>query len=109
MNNRIIEEARKYFIGQRGIATLSAGFITFIGLLSALSGIYKDWFVGDNRGAVLWAFTVALTLYVFGLLLSYCFLAQTVLRDEIDRVSKAKSDLESLVLSKRQSSRKRKK
>lgn len=57
----------------------------------------------------IWALTFTGFFIAFCVLLNYCFYSQQILKDEVNRCSKAKSELEKSLLKDRRSSRKGKK
>ena len=83
-------------------------FFTFVGAIAALDYFYKTYWVGPTTEPIVWAFTIVLVLYGFIGILNYCFFAQLVMQNEIDRMAVIKARLEAQVLKKRQSSQKRK-
>lgn len=85
-----------------------SSFFAFISTLIALDYLYKTYWVGPTTEPIVWAFTVALTLYIFIGILNYCFFAQLIMQDEINRIAAIKARLEAQILKKRKSSKKRK-
>lgn len=90
-----------------GLRALSA-FITYISTVVALDYIYKTYWVGPTTEPIVWAASVTLGLYTFIGLLNYCLFSQTIMQDEINRITGIKARLETQMLKKRQSSKKRK-
>lgn len=86
------------------LATLA----TYISVLVGLDYIYRTYWVGPNASAIVWAASGALGIYAFVGLLNYCWFAQTIMQEEIDRITSIKARLEAQVLKKRQSSKKQK-
>ncbi len=81
-------------------------FSAFVGVVVGLDYIYKEYLTNgaEPTDAIIWAFTAAFGfLMIFGLL-NYCVYAQGILQDEVDRVSKVKSQLENSILHNRKSS-----
>lgn len=81
-------------------------FVAFVGLATALKEAY-EWLGSDapTTSPLLWAYTVAFFILVFFWTINYCFYAQCLMQDEIDRISDIKRKYEELTLSKRISSR----
>ncbi|MDP2592931.1 hypothetical protein Q8W41_26075 [Vibrio splendidus] len=85
-------------------------FASFLTIAVSFDYIYKEYLGGGNDNTpVIWACTVALGFVAFFAVLNYCVYAQSIVRDEIERVSEAKAKLEEQVLRKRLSSKGRKK
>ncbi|EHH2475278.1 hypothetical protein H8F06_11745 [Vibrio fluvialis] len=80
-------------------------FASFLTIAVSFDYVYKEYLgkSGDNT-PIIWACTVALGFVAFVGLLNYCVYAQSIVRDEIERVSAAKAKLEEQVLRKRLSS-----
>lgn len=96
------------FIKERIISFGAIGtFFAFISAVIALDYIYKTYWVGPTTEPIVWALTVILTLYIFIGILNYCFFAQLIMQEEINRISAIKARLEAQILKKRQSSKKR--
>lgn len=81
------------------------GFATFVGTLGGLWYIF-DVFVegGDPLHPLIWASTVTLFAFVMFGMFSYCAYAQLLMKDEIDRITLVKGEMERLLLKRRLSS-----
>jgi hypothetical protein len=81
-------------------------FASFLTIAVSFDYVYKEYLSkGGNNDPLIWAFTVALGFVAFIGLLNYCVYAQSVVADEIVRVSAAKAKLEEQVLRRRLSSK----
>lgn len=88
-------------------ASTFVGFATFVGLVVGLDYVWTTYFaVERGRDPLVWALTFSTACFAFFGLLNYCWFAQSLLQDEIDRITAVKARLEGQVLSKRLSSRK---
>lgn len=85
-------------------SNLFVAFATFIGLVTGLESLYEK-HIQDPP--ILWAYSISIGLFVLWCLLNYCWIAQSVMQDEINRISEVKTRLEGQVIKSRQSSRKR--
>lgn len=82
-------------------------FASFIGVLFGLDYLYKSYLSNYPESTILWAGIVTLVVYVFSGILNYCFFAQCTMKAEIDRITSVKVKLETQVLKKRQSPKKK--
>ena len=89
-----------------GLGAVST-FATYCGAVVALDYIYKEYVVGPTTEPIIWAISVTFGVYSFIGLLNYCWFTQSIMQDEIDRITAIKARLEAQVLKKRQSSRKK--
>ncbi|MCA0938236.1 hypothetical protein LCL85_22115 [Vibrio alginolyticus] len=102
----MLEKIRKN-VESIGYIGLFGSFVTIVGFFDY---IYKEYLGGEgNNTPVIWACTIGLGIVAFFGLLNYCVYAQSIVRDEIERVSKAKARLEEQVMRKRLSSKGRRK
>jgi len=86
------------------VSTLS----TYIGAVVGLDYLYSTyWAASNNATPVVWAGSVTFGIYLFVGLLNYCWFAQMIMQEEIDRITSVKARLEAQILKKRQSSKKR--
>lgn len=84
-------------------------FATFVSLVLGLDYIWNTYFaIERGHGPLVWALTCATATWAFFGLLNYCWFAQSLLQDEINRITAVKARLERQILSKRLSSRKSK-
>lgn len=79
-------------------------FGTAIGILISMDYIYTNFLIPSSREPLIWAMTTTFGAISFFSLLNYCAYAQSIVQDEVDRVSKAKSALEMEILNLRRSS-----
>ena len=99
--------AKAYLKANVTKASTFAWFATFVSLVAALDYVWNTYFaVTRGREPLVWALTVALALFIFFALLNYCWFAQSLLQDEIDRITLVKARLENQILSRRISSNK---
>ena len=92
-----------------GVGILTT-FGAFVGTVVGLDYLYETYWVSSASGCTepfIWSASITLGFYVFFGLLNYCWYAQMIMQDEIDRVTKIKARLETQVLKKRRSSKKR--
>lgn len=89
-----------------GIVTSLAAFI---GTVVGLDYLYSTYWDTPGAYPIVWAFSAAFAMFVFVGLLNYCWFAQSIMQDEIDRITSVKARLEGQVLKKRQSSKKKRK
>lgn len=78
--------------------------VSYIGFVVGLDYLYAKYWDGPMVTAIVWSASVVLAIYVFVGLLVYCFFAQLIMQEEIDRMGASKARLESQILKKRQSS-----
>jgi hypothetical protein len=90
-------------------ANVKSVFNGLIGYVSLLGGL---WYVcdtvidgGDPLHPLIWACTVTFSIFVFFGLFLYCLFAQSLMQDELGRVTKVKEELETLLLKRRLSSK----
>jgi hypothetical protein len=81
-------------------------FCLYVGTAVALKELY-EWLCGDIPGTspLLWAYTVTFVLLLFFWLLNYCFYAQSLMQDEINRITDVKREYEEIILKNRLSSK----
>ena len=78
---------------------------TFLTVVLSFDYIYSEYFAQTSGNEpIIWAGTIALGVTSFFGLLNYCVYAQSIVKDEIERVTLQKSKLEEQVLRKRISS-----
>lgn len=79
--------------------------VATVSLYAGLDYIYKEYVAkGANTEPLIWALTSTFFIGTIFALLNYCTYAQLILQDEVDRIAKAKSDLENILLNSRRSS-----
>jgi RsiW-degrading membrane proteinase PrsW (M82 family) len=92
-----------------GVSTF-ATFSAFVTVAIGADYVWNTYFEQQKGSAPLvWGLSVAFFLFLFFGLLNYCWYAQSVLEDEIERITQVKARLESQLLKTRLSSSKRKK
>jgi membrane-bound metal-dependent hydrolase YbcI (DUF457 family) len=95
-----------YFIKEKMTRTSSiAAFVAYVGTVGILNELCKDYTNSGGNAPLLWALTATTCFFILFLLLGYCFYAQSIMDDEIKRISKEKSKLHSKILKKRISSK----
>jgi hypothetical protein len=88
-------------------ASTFVGFATFVSLVLGLDYVWNTYFaIERGREPLVWALTFSTACFAFFGILNYCWFAQSLLQDEIDRITAVKARLEGQILSKRLSSRK---
>ena len=97
----MLEKIRKT-VESIGLVGLFASFLT---IAVSFDYIYKEYLnIANSNTPIIWACTIALGIVAFVGLLNYCVYAQSIVKDEIERVSEAKANLEAQILRKRLSS-----
>lgn len=98
----------KYLKDRVTAASTFFGFSAFVSMAVGLDYVWGTYFQQDRGTAPLvWGLTVTLTIFLFFGLLNYCWYAQSMLQSEIERITAVKARLETQVLRKRLSSKKR--
>lgn len=98
--------ARRFAEQFANVKSVFHGLVCYVSLLGGL------WYVcdtlidgGDPLHPLIWAFTVTFFVFVFFGLFLYCLYAQSLMQDELDRVTKVKGELEAPFLKRRLSSK----
>jgi len=86
-------------------------FVGGIGTIVGLDYIYRVFLDNDakNQEPLIWAFSVTSGVFLLIGVMNYCAYGQGIMQDEIDRISRAKSELEKKVLKTRRTSKPRRK
>lgn len=88
-------------------ASAAGTFATYCGAVAALDYFYKEYWEGPTTEPIIWAVSVTFGVYAFLGLLNYCWYSQSIMQDEINRITAIKARLEAQILKRRQSSRKK--